>query len=229
MIATRTGPPHQTGRSRAARLSWRNSIGSTSGWGAPRGFHALANPFALPDSCCAAWRNPRGIGTIAVLISLVLARRQVGPRQLLLRKQRAMPADDFGKRRILHPEPKLSGVARCPPQAVNACSCRSAIWRWCGIEKDDGDDPPLSATRAPRQDSPAAMSSVTPTGARLDLLRDFSGCVLFPLRAGAKALRSAAIRRETDRPTGCESQTMSPSLASSDTHLAPTPAAKAAF
>jgi hypothetical protein len=35
----------------AARLSWPNSIRSTSGWGAPGGFHALANSLDFADFC----------------------------------------------------------------------------------------------------------------------------------------------------------------------------------
>jgi len=113
--------------SRAARLSWRNSIRSTSGWGkqsAPGGFHALANPFAFPDGSGAAWRNPGGIRAIADLLSLVLARRQIEREQLLLHEQRAMPADDFRNRRLLLNKPLLSGVACRPAAAALASSSK---------------------------------------------------------------------------------------------------------
>ena len=56
---------------RAARLSWRNSIGSISGWVAPGGFHAFAHPFAFPDRWCAAWRNAGGFRAIAEQLSMV--------------------------------------------------------------------------------------------------------------------------------------------------------------
>ena len=52
-------------------------------------------------------------------VSLVLARHQGSPWQLLLRKQGAMPADDFGNRRLLHPEPMVSAASAGPrPHAL---------------------------------------------------------------------------------------------------------------
>jgi hypothetical protein len=56
---------------RAARLSWRNSIGSLTGWSLRGGFHALADRVAFPDRCGAAWRNADGIRTIADQLSMV--------------------------------------------------------------------------------------------------------------------------------------------------------------
>jgi hypothetical protein len=107
--AAKDGTPEEwNAPSSAAILSWRASIGSSSGWGAPRGFHALANPFALPDRCCAAWRFPSGFGAIADFLSLVFSQRQVEREQLLLHKQRTMPADDFRNRRLLPHKPILS-------------------------------------------------------------------------------------------------------------------------
>src|SRR6516164_4733771 len=76
------------------RFSWHNSIGSTSGWGAPGAFDALANSFAFADFCGAVRRNARGLGAIADFLPLVFAQRPVEHEQLLLHQQRAMPADD---------------------------------------------------------------------------------------------------------------------------------------
>ena len=104
------------------RFSWHNSIGSTSGWGAPGAFHALANSFAFADFCGAVRRNARGLGAIADFLPLVFAQRPVEHEQLLLHQQRAMPADDFRNWRLLLAKPLSSAFAPGPDQAVTLSS-----------------------------------------------------------------------------------------------------------
>ena len=58
---------------------------------------------------------------------------------MLLRKQGAMPADDFRKRRLLHAKPMVSG-ARWPPQAVNGIERAMVTTR-----TDDPSDNPVRA------------------------------------------------------------------------------------
>ena len=102
-----------------------------------RDLDAPSDPVAASRNCGSDDPRRSGIRTIGNVLSLVLARHQGGPRQLLLRKQGAMPADDFRKRRLLHAKPMVSG-ARWPPQAVNAL-CHAAVWQWCGLGAGDGD------------------------------------------------------------------------------------------
>jgi hypothetical protein len=85
----------------------------------PRRLHALANDFIFPDRCCAAWRFPGSVGAIADFLSLVFSQRQVEREQLLLHKQRTMPADDFRNRRLLPHKPILSAFISGPrPDAM---------------------------------------------------------------------------------------------------------------
>jgi hypothetical protein len=79
-----------------------------------RDLDATADPLADSRKCRGDRHQPSGISPIADVLSLVLARRQVGPEQLLLRKQRAMHADDFRNRRLLLPKPLLSAVISGP-------------------------------------------------------------------------------------------------------------------
>jgi hypothetical protein len=84
-----------------------------------REIDAPADLLAVSRNCGSDDHRRSGVGPISNVLSLVLARHQGGPRQLLLCKQGTMPADDFRKRRLLHPEPVVSAASDGPrPDAL---------------------------------------------------------------------------------------------------------------
>jgi hypothetical protein len=83
----------------------------TWGWGlpppkSPDSFHELANSFAFPDRCGAAWRNPGGVGATANRLPMVFQEPEGRFNFLPLHQLGGMPCP-VRPRRDLHPKPIL--------------------------------------------------------------------------------------------------------------------------